>query len=123
MRTNGAAAYWRRSTRRLPLDGSRRRWVPKMAAAAALSLAGAVTTPSPELPVAAAGPGRAPEEELPVLEPAEVRSRLERSARQFRNRRKVLIRGLPADVSNQVPAPGRGEERDRERAEGGPGES
>ncbi|NXW66191.1 RAVR1 protein, partial [Eurystomus gularis] len=44
---------------------------------------------------------RAPEEELPMLEPAEVRSRLERSARQFRNRRKVLIRGLPADVSNQ----------------------
>ncbi|KAF1421298.1 Ribonucleoprotein PTB-binding 1, partial [Spheniscus humboldti] len=44
---------------------------------------------------------RAPEEELPVLDPAEVRSRLERSARQFRNRRKVLIRGLPADVSNQ----------------------
>ncbi|XP_074710769.1 ribonucleoprotein PTB-binding 1 [Strix uralensis] len=71
------------------------------AAAAALSLAGAVTAPSPELPAAAAGLGRAPEEELPVLDPAEVRSRLERSARQFRNRRKVLIRGLPADVSNQ----------------------
>ncbi|XP_066842571.1 LOW QUALITY PROTEIN: ribonucleoprotein PTB-binding 1 [Anser cygnoides] len=47
------------------------------------------------------GPGRAPEEELPPLEPAEARSRLERSARQFRNRRKVLIRGLPPDVSNQ----------------------
>uniref|UniRef100_A0A8B9EKC2 Ribonucleoprotein PTB-binding 1 n=1 Tax=Anser cygnoides TaxID=8845 RepID=A0A8B9EKC2_ANSCY len=43
----------------------------------------------------------APEEELPPLEPAEARSRLERSARQFRNRRKVLIRGLPPDVSNQ----------------------
>ncbi|XP_074786005.1 ribonucleoprotein PTB-binding 1 [Athene noctua] len=71
------------------------------AAAAALSLAGAVTAPSPELPAAAPGLGRAPEEELPVLDPAEVRSRLERSARQFRNRRKVLIRGLPADVSNQ----------------------
>ncbi|XP_069737696.1 ribonucleoprotein PTB-binding 1 [Phaenicophaeus curvirostris] len=49
----------------------------------------------------AAGPGRAPEEELPALEASEVRSRLERSARQFRNRRKVLIRGLPADVGNQ----------------------
>ncbi|XP_074990378.1 ribonucleoprotein PTB-binding 1 isoform X2 [Calonectris borealis] len=72
-----------------------------MAAAAALSLAGAVTAPSPELPAPGAGLGRAPEEELPVLDPAEVRSRLERSARQFRNRRKVLIRGLPADVSNQ----------------------
>ncbi|XP_054663892.1 ribonucleoprotein PTB-binding 1 isoform X2 [Grus americana] len=71
------------------------------AAAAALSLAGAVTAPSPELPGPGPGLGRAPEEELPVLDPAEVRSRLERSARQFRNRRKVLIRGLPADVSNQ----------------------
>uniref|UniRef100_A0A672UYJ0 Ribonucleoprotein PTB-binding 1 n=1 Tax=Strigops habroptila TaxID=2489341 RepID=A0A672UYJ0_STRHB len=65
--------------------------------AAALS----VTAPGPELPVAALGRGRAPEEELPPLDPAEVRSRLARSARQFRNRRKVLIRGLPADVSNQ----------------------
>ncbi|NXN94956.1 RAVR1 protein, partial [Rhinopomastus cyanomelas] len=44
---------------------------------------------------------RAPEEELPPLEPQEIRSRLERSARQFRNRRKILIRGLPPDVSNQ----------------------
>ncbi|XP_065511058.1 ribonucleoprotein PTB-binding 1 [Caloenas nicobarica] len=70
-------------------------------AAAAVSLAGAATSPNPELPVAAPGLGRAPEEELPVLDPAEVRNRLERSARQFRNRRKVLIRGLPADVSNQ----------------------
>ncbi|XP_062454384.1 ribonucleoprotein PTB-binding 1 isoform X2 [Rhea pennata] len=68
-------------------------------AAAAVSAAGAVVVPSPELP--GPGPGRAPEEELPALDPAEVRSRLERSARQFRNRRKVLIRGLPADVSNQ----------------------
>ncbi|XP_048346565.1 ribonucleoprotein PTB-binding 1 isoform X1 [Sphaerodactylus townsendi] len=72
-----------------------------MAAAAAaatrtLSAAGATagSPPSPE-------PGSAPEEELPALEPAEIRSRLERSARQFRNRRKVLIRGLPADVANQ----------------------
>ncbi|KAH0628723.1 hypothetical protein JD844_010171 [Phrynosoma platyrhinos] len=48
-----------------------------------------------------AGSANAPEEELPPLEPAEVGSRLERSARQFRNRRKVLIRGLPADVANQ----------------------
>ncbi|KAM6394842.1 LOW QUALITY PROTEIN: ribonucleoprotein PTB-binding 1 [Rhynochetos jubatus] len=98
-RANETAAYCRRSTRLAPLDGPRRRRGPKMAAA--ISLAGAVTAPSPELPAPAAGPGRAPEEELPVLDPAEVRSRLERSARQFRNRRKVLIRGLPADVSNQ----------------------
>ncbi|XP_025913625.1 ribonucleoprotein PTB-binding 1 isoform X4 [Apteryx rowi] len=70
-------------------------------AAAAVSAAGAVVVPSPELPGPSLGLGRAPEEELPALDPAEVRSRLERSARQFRNRRKVLIRGLPADVSNQ----------------------
>ncbi|XP_064355340.1 ribonucleoprotein PTB-binding 1 isoform X2 [Dromaius novaehollandiae] len=70
-------------------------------AAVAVSAAGAVVVPSPELPGPGPGPGRAPEEELPALDPAEVRSRLERSARQFRNRRKVLIRGLPADVSNQ----------------------
>ncbi|KAM3845665.1 ribonucleoprotein PTB-binding 1 [Vipera latastei] len=43
----------------------------------------------------------APEEVLLPLEPTEIASRLERSARQFRNRRKVLIRGLPADVANQ----------------------
>ncbi|XP_042307460.1 ribonucleoprotein PTB-binding 1 isoform X4 [Sceloporus undulatus] len=47
------------------------------------------------------GSANAPEEELPPLEPGEVGSRLERSARQFRNRRKVLIRGLPADVASQ----------------------
>ncbi|XP_064331667.1 ribonucleoprotein PTB-binding 1 isoform X3 [Phalacrocorax carbo] len=69
------------------------------AAALSPSPAGAVPGPGPAVP--GAGPGRAPEEELPTLPPAEVRSRLERSARQFRNRRKVLIRGLPADVSNQ----------------------
>nr|XP_034953144.1 ribonucleoprotein PTB-binding 1 [Zootoca vivipara] len=50
---------------------------------------------------ASSAPASAREEELPRLEPAEVRSRLERSARQFRNRRKVLVRGLPADVANQ----------------------
>ncbi|XP_075773893.1 ribonucleoprotein PTB-binding 1 isoform X2 [Pelodiscus sinensis] len=70
-----------------------------MAAAAAGS--GTASVPSPEPPGPEAGPGRAPEEELPALDPAEVRARLERSARQFRNRRKVLIRGLPGDVTNQ----------------------
>ncbi|XP_074836091.1 ribonucleoprotein PTB-binding 1 isoform X2 [Carettochelys insculpta] len=72
-----------------------------MAAVAVKS--GAVSVPSPEPPGPEAGPGpaRAPEEELPALDPAEVLSRLERSSRQFRNRRKVLIRGLPGDVSNQ----------------------
>ncbi|XP_067416720.1 ribonucleoprotein PTB-binding 1 isoform X2 [Emydura macquarii macquarii] len=76
--------------------------VPKMAAA---SVSGAASVPSPEPPgpepESEAGLGRAPEEELPSLDPAEVRSRLERSSRQFRNRRKVLIRGLPGDVTNQ----------------------
>ncbi|KAM4880202.1 ribonucleoprotein PTB-binding 1 [Sylvia borin] len=66
--------------------------------AAAVSVSEAGPGPGAE---AAAGAARAPEEELPPLEPAEVRRRLEHSERQFRNRRKVLIRGLPPDVSNQ----------------------
>lgn len=45
---------------------------------------------------AAAAADRVPDVELPPLDPNEV------SARQFRNRRKVIIRGLPADVSKQV---------------------
>ncbi|XP_054859449.1 ribonucleoprotein PTB-binding 1 isoform X2 [Eublepharis macularius] len=65
---------------------------------AAERCAGAAAGP---LPGPEPGPAHAPEEELPPLEPAEVRGRLERSARQFRNRRKVLIRGLPADIANQ----------------------
>ncbi|XP_034513649.1 ribonucleoprotein PTB-binding 1 isoform X4 [Ailuropoda melanoleuca] len=44
---------------------------------------------------------RAPEEELPPLDPEEIRKRLEHTERQFRNRRKILIRGLPGDVTNQ----------------------
>ncbi|KAM5233084.1 ribonucleoprotein PTB-binding 1 isoform 4-T4 [Hipposideros larvatus] len=44
---------------------------------------------------------RAPEEELPLLDPEEIRKRLEHTERQFRNRRKILIRGLPGDVTNQ----------------------
>ncbi|XP_058916995.1 ribonucleoprotein PTB-binding 1 isoform X2 [Kogia breviceps] len=44
---------------------------------------------------------RAPEEELPSLDPEEIRKRLEHTERQFRNRRKILIRGLPGDVTNQ----------------------
>ncbi|XP_057256330.1 ribonucleoprotein PTB-binding 1 [Pezoporus wallicus] len=66
--------------------------------AAALSVPGPAEAPVPEV---GRGLGRAPEEALPPLDRAEVRSRLARSARQFRNRRKLLIRGLPADVSNQ----------------------
>ncbi|XP_066129093.1 ribonucleoprotein PTB-binding 1 isoform X2 [Saccopteryx bilineata] len=44
---------------------------------------------------------RTPEEELPPLDPEEIRKRLEHTERQFRNRRKILIRGLPGDVTNQ----------------------
>ncbi|XP_076977961.1 ribonucleoprotein PTB-binding 1 isoform X1 [Tamandua tetradactyla] len=44
---------------------------------------------------------RVPEEELPPLDPEEIRKRLEHTERQFRNRRKILIRGLPGDVTNQ----------------------
>ncbi|TRZ07159.1 hypothetical protein HGM15179_019948, partial [Zosterops borbonicus] len=66
--------------------------------AAAVSGSGAGPGPGAE---PAAGPARAPEEELPPLEPQEIRRRLEQSERQFRNRRKVLIRGLPGDVTNQ----------------------
>ncbi|XP_008174237.2 ribonucleoprotein PTB-binding 1 isoform X3 [Chrysemys picta bellii] len=70
---------------------------------AVVSVSGAASVPSPEPPglEPGLGPDRVPEEELPSLDPAEVRSRLERSSHQFRNRRKVLIRGLPGDVTNQ----------------------
>ncbi|XP_024601503.1 ribonucleoprotein PTB-binding 1 isoform X2 [Neophocaena asiaeorientalis asiaeorientalis] len=44
---------------------------------------------------------RAPEEELPPLDPEEIRKRLEHTERQFRNRRKILIRGLPGDGTTQ----------------------
>ncbi|XP_053438287.1 ribonucleoprotein PTB-binding 1 isoform X4 [Nycticebus coucang] len=44
---------------------------------------------------------RAPEEELLPLDSEEIRKRLEHTERQFRNRRKILIRGLPGDVTNQ----------------------
>ncbi|XP_072255719.1 ribonucleoprotein PTB-binding 1 [Pyxicephalus adspersus] len=37
----------------------------------------------------------------PRLEPQEIRSRVERMKREVRNRRKILVKGLPADVTNQ----------------------
>ncbi|XP_068130492.1 ribonucleoprotein PTB-binding 1 [Hyperolius riggenbachi] len=45
----------------------------------------------------------APEEDVLELrlDPKEIRSRVERMKREVRNRRKVLIKGLPGDVSNQ----------------------
>ncbi|OCT87928.1 ribonucleoprotein, PTB-binding 1 S homeolog isoform X1 [Xenopus laevis] len=35
------------------------------------------------------------------LEPQEIRSRVERMRREVKNRRKILIKGLPGDISNQ----------------------
>ncbi|XP_007441295.1 ribonucleoprotein PTB-binding 1 isoform X1 [Python bivittatus] len=73
-----------------------------MAAVAAFGgVVGGAAAAAGSLPGPEPGSGNAPEEVLQLLEPAEIASRLERSARQFRNRRKVLIRGLPADVANQ----------------------
>ncbi|XP_027713491.1 ribonucleoprotein PTB-binding 1 isoform X3 [Vombatus ursinus] len=60
-------------------------------------------SPEPEAEAEAGGVGerRTLDEKLPPLDPEEVRSRLEWTERQFRNRRKILIRGLPGDVTNQ----------------------
>ncbi|KAF4077779.1 hypothetical protein AMELA_G00211890 [Ameiurus melas] len=44
---------------------------------------------------------RRAEDELPALSPEEVGSRLERTRREFYNRRKIIIKNLPADVTNQ----------------------
>ncbi|XP_051827454.1 ribonucleoprotein PTB-binding 1 isoform X3 [Antechinus flavipes] len=57
--------------------------------------------PEAEAEAGSVGERRAQDEKLPPLDPEEVRSRLERTERQFRNRRKILIRGLPGDVTNQ----------------------
>ncbi|XP_072531113.1 ribonucleoprotein PTB-binding 1 [Salminus brasiliensis] len=46
------------------------------------------------------GPRRA-DDELTALSPEEVANRLERTRREFYNRRKIIIKSLPADVSNQ----------------------
>lgn len=42
------------------------------------------------------------EEELTTLSPEEIESRLDRTRREFYNRRKIIIKNLPSDVSNQV---------------------
>ena len=42
------------------------------------------------------------DEELTALSPEEIGSRLERTRREFYNRRKMIIKNLPSDVSNQV---------------------
>ncbi|XP_046894961.1 ribonucleoprotein PTB-binding 1 isoform X2 [Hypomesus transpacificus] len=41
------------------------------------------------------------DEELTALSPEEIGSRLERTRREFYNRRKMIIKNLPSDVSNQ----------------------
>ncbi|XP_061081220.1 ribonucleoprotein PTB-binding 1 isoform X2 [Conger conger] len=41
------------------------------------------------------------DEELSVLSPSEIEKRLERTRREFYNRRKIIIKNLPADISNQ----------------------
>ncbi|XP_066563968.1 ribonucleoprotein PTB-binding 1 isoform X2 [Amia ocellicauda] len=46
------------------------------------------------------GPRRG-EEEQPALSPAEVETRLDRTRREFYNRRKIIIKNLPPDVTNQ----------------------
>ncbi|XP_034045558.1 ribonucleoprotein PTB-binding 1 isoform X2 [Thalassophryne amazonica] len=48
-----------------------------------------------------AAPGRRVDENLPPLSPEEIESRLDRTRREFYNRRKILIKNLPADVTNQ----------------------
>ncbi|MBN3294445.1 RAVR1 protein, partial [Polypterus senegalus] len=45
---------------------------------------------------------RRTEEELPTLTAEEIESRLERTRREFHNRRKIIIKNLPADISNQA---------------------
>lgn len=42
------------------------------------------------------------DEDLTSLTPQEIQNRLERTRREFYNRRKIIIKNLPSDVSNQV---------------------
>lgn len=42
------------------------------------------------------------DEDLTSLSPEEIESRLERTRREFYNRRKIIIKNLPSDISNQV---------------------
>lgn len=45
---------------------------------------------------------RRADEELSALGAEEISARLDRTRREFYNRRKIIIKNLPADVSNQV---------------------
>lgn len=40
--------------------------------------------------------------DLPVLDPEEIEKRLEKTNRELSNRRKILIKNLPQDTTNQV---------------------
>lgn len=42
------------------------------------------------------------DEDLATLSAEEIESRLERTRREFYNRRKIIIKNLPSDVNNQV---------------------
>lgn len=42
------------------------------------------------------------DEDLTSLSPEEIESRLERTRREFYNRRKIIIKNLPSDITNQV---------------------
>ncbi|KAG7316880.1 hypothetical protein KOW79_019178 [Hemibagrus wyckioides] len=44
---------------------------------------------------------RRAEDELTALSPEDIASRLERTRREFYNRRKIIIKNLPADITNQ----------------------
>lgn len=45
---------------------------------------------------------RRAEDELTALSPEDIASRLERTRREFYNRRKIIIKNLPADITNQA---------------------
>lgn len=47
-------------------------------------------------------PQRRVDEDLATLSAEEIESRLERTRREFYNRRKIIIKNLPSDVNNQV---------------------
>lgn len=46
------------------------------------------------------------EDEPTVLSPEEISSRLDRTHREFHNRRKIIIKNLPADITNQASVQG-----------------
>lgn len=58
--------------------------------------------PSEEDATTARESQRRVDEDLTPLSPEEIESRLERTRREFYNRRKIIIKNLPSDVSNQV---------------------